>query len=137
MRANAAQIDMFADLPARRPNVATPAARKRDPETSHLAADALTDSGGRKEQQARAHAAVKAFPDRTSFELALLTGINRHELGRRLPEVRTAALVHNPIDESRPTDPVTGQPWPFKRVCSVSGRLAMVWRPGPGPETRS
>lgn len=135
MRANAAQLELFAVAFNRRPRVATPAARRRDPETSHHAAEAITKEGVRADQQARALAAVNAYPDRTSFELAMLSGIDRFELGRRLPEVRTARLIHNPIDESRPPDPVTGEPWPFKRVCTVTGRLAMVWRPGRGQET--
>lgn len=133
MRA-AGQLDMFADLvPGQTPNVETPAARATDPETSHAAAEDITASGVRQEQQARALAAVRAFPGMTSHELAAAARIDRYELARRLPEVRAAGLIHNTPDHARPADPVTGRLWPAKRTCAESGRPAMTWEPGPEP----
>lgn len=122
------QFDMFHRAePA--PPVATPAARASDPVTSHEAAEAITESGVRYGQQQRALAAVRCFPGRTSFELALATGIDRYELAKRLPEVRTTGLIFNPEDDGAPADPVTGKRPPFKRPCHVTGRNAIVWVP--------
>ena len=46
--------------------VETPAARRTDPESSHLAAKHVTASGVRQAQQQAAYAAVRTFPGKTS-----------------------------------------------------------------------
>ena len=43
--------------------------------------------------------------------------LERHEISRRLPELRKSGLVHN------------GEPM----VCTVSGSKQMTWLPGPAP----
>lgn len=93
--------------------VETPAARRTDPSTSHEAAQAITKEGTRAAQQALAIAAVRAFPGRTSFELAMKTDQCRFQLARRLPECVTAGAVRK------------GEP----KVCSVTGRSALTWWP--------
>lgn len=93
--------------------VATPAARRTDPESSHQAAEIHTLSGKRAHQQDQAAAAVRQFPGRTSFELALCTDLDRYMLARRLPECETAGRVRR--------GPM--------RACTVTGRLAMEWLP--------
>jgi hypothetical protein len=80
--------------------IETPAARRTDPESSHLAAEHVNANGVRAAQQQAAFAAVKAFPNHTSRELAKLCKRKRHELARRLPECRTAGMVCNPLDEN-------------------------------------
>lgn len=130
------QFDMFAEA-VQAPPVETPAARATDPVSSVEAAEQVTTSGVRFDQQRRALAAVRAFPGRTSHELAEAAGIDRYELARRLPEVRTAGLVFNPIDESLPADPLTGASNPLLKRCSVTGRRALVWLPkSPGSTGR-
>lgn len=64
-----------------------PASRSTDPETSHEAEDALTRSGQRAAQMAAAEEAVRQHPGRTSKRLAIVTGMDRHMLGRRLPDL--------------------------------------------------
>ena len=105
-----AQLDLFAQ---RSRIVATPAARRRDPVSSHLAAAHITRSGKRGAQQDQAAAAVRAHPGHTSFELALLTSLDRYLLARRLPECETAGRVKRGLI----------------RHCTVTGRMAMEWVP--------
>lgn len=106
-----AQLDLFAQPRPRA--VATPAARRTDPESSHQAAEIHTLSGKRAHQQDQAAAAVRKFPGRTSFELATCTDLDRYMLARRLPECETAGRVRRGA----------------QRACSVTGRLAMEWLP--------
>lgn len=109
---HAAQLSLdFA--PPRLRQVETPAARRTDPNTSHLAAEQHTASGRRGQQQAQAIAAVRAFPGMTSFELAMRTNLDRYMLARRLPECVTAGAVRK--DEPR--------------ICAITGRLATTWFP--------
>lgn len=93
--------------------VETPAFRRTDPDTSRLAAEEITASGKRSHQQAQCAAAVRQFPGHTSFELAMLTDLERYMLGRRLSECETAGTVKR------------GAP----KYCDVTGRLAMTWWP--------
>ncbi len=96
--------------------VETPAARNTDPETSHEAAEHVTASGTRAQQQAQTIAAIRAFPGRTMQELAELTGYCRFMLGRRVSECETAGAVRR-------------MP---KRKCAVTGRSAEPWEPTDG-----
>lgn len=97
--------------------VQTPIARRTDPESSHLAAETITKSGARSDQQNKAAEAVKQFPGHTSHELAALTCGKRnvtdwrYALARRLPECEVSGRVRK------------GQ----MRTCSVTGRKAHVW----------
>lgn len=93
--------------------VETPAARRSDPETSHLAAEEITRSGARGHQQSQVIAAVRAFPGCTSFELAMKTDLERYMVARRLPECVTASAVYK------------GEP----KHCPVTGKLALTWWP--------
>jgi hypothetical protein len=93
--------------------VETPAARRTDPSTSHLAAEQITASGQRGQQQAQATAAVRAMPGLTSFELAMKTRLDRYMLARRLPECVTAGTVRK------------GE----AKTCSITGRQALTWWP--------
>lgn len=91
--------------------VQTPAARAADPITSHEAADDVTRSGLRGQQQRQAREAVEKYPGHTSAELAEKTGLDRFMLARRLPECITGGEV------------VKGTP----RQCRVSRRRAVTW----------
>lgn len=106
-----AQLDLFAQPRPRA--VATPAARRTDPESSHQAAEIHTLSGKRAHQQDQAAAAVRQFPGRTSFELAMRTHLDRYMLARRLPECEVAGRVRR------------GN----QRTCGITGRMAMEWLP--------
>jgi len=111
-----AQLALSFDAAPRMMRVETPAARSRDEISSHLAAAEHTASGKRGHQQAQAVAAVRAFPGRTSFELAMATDLDRYMLARRLPECETGRAVKR------------GEP----KRCSVTGKLAMTWFPVEG-----
>lgn len=106
------QLAMQFDSPRR---IETPAARNTDPITSHLAAEHITKTGARAYQQAQVAAAVRSFPGRTSFELAMASQIDRYTVARRLPECETAGLVKRE----------------GVRKCGISGRLALTWSPTP------
>lgn len=108
----AAQLGFDFTAPRAR-RVETPAARRTDPISSHLAAEQITASGARGQQQAQAAAAVRAFPGCTSFELAMKTSIDRYVLARRLPECVTGNTVRK------------GE----LKTCSVTGRKAIAWWP--------
>lgn len=95
-------------------DIRTPASRATDPVSSHEAERAHTDSGARRTEQARARAAVSMHPGYTSFDLAQITGIERHVLGRRLPELEAVGLVRR---------------GPIAR--SSNGRRGVTWLPVP------
>ena len=84
------QLPLFASG-ARRAE--TPAARATDPITSHIADQRHKRSGDQAFQRALAVATVNAYPGRTSFELAMKSGHDRHMLARRLPECARQGLV--------------------------------------------
>lgn len=93
-------------------------ARRRDPSTSHEAAEHITKNGHRARQQHAVLDLVKSFPGHTSAELAVKSeltggGLDRAATARRLPELRKAYLVKNGWD----------------RMCSVTHRKGMTWYP--------
>lgn len=77
------------DIPGRR----LPRARRNDGDGSMAAADALERSGRAAQQLAAVLDAVRAWPNRTSKELAALSGMDRHLIARRLPELWAHAKV--------------------------------------------
>lgn len=87
------------------------AARRTDPETSHLAAVAVEISGTARLQRRRCLDGVREHPGVTAAELAAFLAMERHAPSRRLPELRQAGLVRN------------GNP----RICSVVHRPSMTW----------
>lgn len=91
------------------------AARNTDPISSHIAAEANTMSGRRKAQQALTVAAVLSYPGSTSRELHEITGLDRHVLARRLPELERKGKI------------TRGE----QRVCKYGKGPAVTWW-GPG-----
>lgn len=88
-----------------------PMARATDPESSHEAARRHVTSG-----KADAHCrivleAMKAHQGRTSAELAVITGLERHEVARRCSDLKNSGLAFQ------------GE----QRVCGVSGKQAVTW----------
>src|SRR5580693_8173101 len=69
-------------------------ARSTDPSPSHAAARRVEASGEAAAQRAKALAIVTDHPGHTSRELALLSGMDRYALARRLPELRAENAVH-------------------------------------------
>jgi len=65
-----------------------PAARKTDPNSSHIAADLVHGQTNiAKSQRSQVLAALKKYPGSTSKQLAQLAGLDRTMVGRRLPEM--------------------------------------------------
>lgn len=95
--------DLFDFLP--------PAARAADPATSHAAAADVTASGVRSAQCARVLAGVRDYPGRTSRELAVLLGMDRHAVARRTADLEHAGKVRK--GEARP--------------CTAGGKPAVTW----------
>jgi hypothetical protein len=88
-------------------------ARTTDPYTSRQAAERVTMSGSRADHLTRIVKAVQERPGRTSAELAIDSGMERHEAARRTADAAQAGLI------------VRGAP----KTCSVSGRAAVTWLP--------
>lgn len=84
------ELDTWA--PGQRP----PRARSTDPIGSHAAADRIESSGQAGRMMAVVLEAVRANPGRTSLELALLIGVERHETAKRLPDLRRRGLIESP-----------------------------------------
>jgi len=93
-------------------NIQTPASHKNDPDSSYEAEDRMNKSGKRKRQQQITLDAVKKHPGKTSAELALVSGLDRAMLARRLPEL-------NPQDAKKG----------ILVKCSVNGTNAVTWWP--------
>jgi len=70
-----------------------PRARKRDPLSSHAAADRVERSGALGRQMTRVLEAVRATPGLTSGELAARHGMDRYMVARRLPDLEQRNLV--------------------------------------------
>lgn len=96
----------------------TPASRSSDPKTSHAAEAEHTASGKRAAQQRQAADAVRQWPGRTSSELARLSGMDRHALGRRLPEIEAGEGPGQVVRAGERRDPETGRSgvrwWPVE-----------------------
>lgn len=89
----------------------SPVAASADPETSHLAAKEITESGTREIQLHKVLELVRKYPLCTSMELSVRGKMDRYVTARRLPELAAGHLV------SRRT----------ARTCTVSGKKAVTW----------
>lgn len=89
----------------------SPASATADPPTSHAAELEINQSGLRDRQALQVLEAVRQWPGRTSRELAAVSGLERHLVARRLPELRDAGFVRQ------------GE----IRRCAESHRLALTW----------
>lgn len=80
----------------------TPASRSTDPESSREAEQHMNDSGERDRQRQRVLEAVREHSGLTTKHLAQRTGMDRHMVARRMPElerqglVRRGPVVHDP-----------------------------------------
>jgi DNA-binding MarR family transcriptional regulator len=101
------QFDLFST-----PVPAYPMSRRRDPETSRIAADRLRASGALGRQQAEVLAAITRWPGSTAVELAKHADLDRYAVSRRLPELQRKGQVRR------------GPP----RDCTVNGRPQSTWR---------
>ena len=104
--------------------VDTPRSRQHDPETSHVAADAVRRSGALRESQLIIRDAVHRWPGRTAVELAeLLNGTPVREQTRPAHWWRIEASRR--LAELDPVHVRRGAP----RTCSVAGTHQATWHP--------
>jgi len=89
-----------------------PIAREKDPESSHLAAAEVTETGTREGQLRAVLDAVRSHPGKTSRELTRYCRLDRYAIARRLPELEAAGAV------------ARGE----MRTCTVGNREAITWR---------
>ena len=87
--------------------------RREHPETSHAAAEGHVMSGTRGLHFRMCVDLVREYPGRTTLELEKLSdgALKQHQIGRRLPELRTLGRMRNGDN----------------RRCSVGGRLMQTW----------
>ena len=90
----------------------TPISQSTDPETSAEAERHVNETGQRATQQHRILSLVRRYPGMTSRELAARANMDRYIVGRRLSELAPRFVTRHP-----------------KRVCGVSRRNAITWRP--------
>ncbi len=104
------QLTLGVHLPSAR--LRTPA-RGSDPDTSHVAARRLRESGQLSRQLAETLAALRAYPGHpTSAELAHGDPVLRYRYARRLADLKRLGFV------------TMGD----QRTCTASGRTAWTWR---------
>lgn len=112
------------------PAIETPAARTTDPETSHEAAEGITASGVRSEQQIAVLRLVELYPGKTAGEIA------KKAMARSLPwasgplcalptdEVRLYFTIQRRVSELEPQFVRRGE----ARVCSARGtKQTTLW----------
>lgn len=120
-------FDVFATVPLdppkaraqRRANVArniehgliseTPAARNTDPETSHKAVEAILESGLRATNQQKVLEAVRRLPGLTYVELAKQCGLEKHEVMKRLNDLKGGIVMLKSGSIERPRLVVKGE----------------------------
>ncbi|MCE5324923.1 MAG: hypothetical protein LLG01_00765 [Planctomycetaceae bacterium] len=107
-------------------------ARQSDPVTSDLAAEEIQRDGTHAAQMRIVYAALctakppinpdtkEPYPGCTSREIAVQSGLERHEVGRRLPDLARVGRSARICDEH-------GEP--IKRKCEISGKMAITWEP--------
>lgn len=96
--------------------------RTTDPDSSHIAEAKLKRTGKMQRQRDIVWEELWKRRDRwiTSAELADESGLDRHMVARRLPELREEFRAVQLID------PETNKP--HMRICRVNGGKAMVWK---------
>ncbi len=116
-------------------NIQTPAARNTDPESSHIAATAVTKKGVRKlRQQALTKLLIKEFAwGKTSAELARIVdpehfpddyGLRRSEVARRLSDIKHITARKGKTRKCTELGTTAAEWWPLKLEKEISGGAA-------------
>ena len=80
-----------------------PRARRRDPRTSHIAADRFKASGAQNAHHRLIVQAIRARPGMTYTQIAEATGIEKHAVARRLKELEPESIRRGePTTDGRP-----------------------------------
>lgn len=88
-----------------------PASRSTDPESSRESEQHMNDSGERDRQRQRVLEAVQQHSGLTTKHLAQRTGMDRHMVARRMPELERHGLVRRGPVVSDPGDGRQGVTW--------------------------
>ena len=91
-------------------DIQTPHSKNTDPITSHLAGDKITKTGKRQRQVELVAGLVQENPNKTSAELAALSGYDRAMIARRLPDAEGTYIERGE-----------------KRICTVKNTLGQTW----------
>lgn len=100
-----------------------PASRRDDPPPSRAAEKRVTKSGTRATNQRRVLDAVKRWPGRTSKELAVLIGMDRVEVARRLGDLKNIRVwqgAARTCEASRPKRTSATTWWPTEHAAKNS-----------------
>ena len=92
-------------------------ARRTDPSTSHEAAREVELSGAAGTQRGQVLAALMRMDTPTSGEIAATSGIDRHTVSKRLPELEEKCLARR-----------LGT-----RICRARGTRMLTWEAVPEP----
>lgn len=88
-------------------------ARNTDSSGSHEAADRIVRSGAHAAQKDLTASAVQRYPGMTSMQLARVTGMDRHMVARRLPDLAKEGRAFRGA----------------KAVCPISNITVCTWWP--------
>ena len=92
--------------------VERPLARSTDPETSHIAAEEITEEGQLVGLRRRAYELVRDNPGRIARELSAIAGDHdARTINRRLGEIERMGLIYRGAEKR----------------CEVTGRLCATW----------
>lgn len=112
-------------------NIQTPAARRNDPESSHLAAAGVTKSGKRRTHIRQLAELVVNNPGQTSAELAFIAAdvhphLTRHECARRLPDGAGTMFTRGESRQCRQTNRLCLTWWPTDAAQELYGQSVEV-----------
>ena len=107
--------NLFDENPVTRQPVVNPAARAKDPASSHEAAKRMKDSGQAQAQAARIFQFLQSRhrEEFTSREIAEALGMCRYAVARRVPDLRKLGKVARDA---------------AGRECRIAGKKAVTWR---------
>ncbi len=112
MSEGAAELGLFGPN-AKPAALSEPVAHRADPVTSYVAGERFARSGKLKGQMKLVLMGVQRWPGKTSAELAVLLGMERHDPARRLPKLQRKRLVRK--------GPV--------RLCTACKNKSVTWWP--------
>lgn len=112
-------------------NIQTPAARRTDPASSHLAAAEVTKSGQRQTHIRQLAELVANNPGQTSAELAFIAAdshphLTRHECARRLPDGAGTMFTRGESRKCRQTNRLCITWWPTDAALQLSDQSLEV-----------
>ena len=100
-----------------------------DPLSSALAVEEIAKSGALDSSREMVLAAVTAKPGRTSGTLAWLFALDRHEVARRLPDLRNVGKVQHCARVCQGACKINGHYCEKAQAIPLRGRRELKWWP--------